>query len=159
MIFGDLKDFEREQHLYPPVIRKALAFIQSTDWSAMPNGRVELDGELFYVNIGEVQTTDASERKAERHFRYTDIHYIIEGEEIIGFTRNAKELVITQDLSDQDALLYNELNNETHLKLRAGEFIVTLPHDVHRPGCANEQPGYARKAIFKIDTNYMLNRS
>ncbi|GGD51911.1 hypothetical protein GCM10010911_06860 [Paenibacillus nasutitermitis] len=81
---------------------------------------------------------------------------MISGEETMGFARHSERLCVSTDLSDQDAYLFDELENETFLHLQPGQFVVFLPHDVHRPGCATGEPGPVRKAIVKIDTVLLL---
>lgn len=128
MIFGDLHDYERERQLYPASIVRALDFLQQADWSTLANGTYDL-GDQIIVNVVEMETVPASERKAERHFRYIDIQYLISGEEAMGVTRYSDQLRISDDWSDRDAYLFEEIENETFIRMQPGQFAVFLPHD------------------------------
>ncbi|MBO9610422.1 MAG: YhcH/YjgK/YiaL family protein [Paenibacillaceae bacterium] len=157
MIYGDWNDYARERSLYPAALVKALDFLQAADWTALANGRYDIDGDDLYVNVVSGETAPIAKRKAERHFRYADVQYMISGEETMGVARYTERLRVTDDWTDRDALLFEEVENETLLRVQAGQFAVFMPHDVHRPGCAiGNDPQPVRKAIVKIATKLLL---
>lgn len=158
MIYGDWNDYARERPLYPAALVKALDFLRSADWAAIADGRYDIEGDDLYVNVVSGETAPISKRKAERHFRYADVQYMISGEETMGIARFTERLRVTDDWTDRDALLFEEVENETLLRVQAGQFAVFMPFDVHRPGCAagNGDPQPVRKAIVKVATRRLM---
>lgn len=156
MIYGDLNDYKRESQAYPDAIVRSLDWLRAADWSKLDDGRYEIEGDAIFVNVTTTRTAPAIERKAERHFRYTDIQYLISGIEVIGYTRYSEHMQVSDDLSDKDAWLFTDLpNQESCLRLLPGEFAVFMPHDVHRPLCADGESSEIRKAVVKIDTQLL----
>ena len=65
-------------------IAKALAWVAATDMHALEPGRHDIDGDALFVNCMSVTTSLPASKSFEAHHRYLDIHYVIEGEELIG---------------------------------------------------------------------------
>ncbi len=152
MIYGDLKDHEREWPLYPDAIVRALEWLKEADWSTLADGRYEIEGDSIFVMVSTEMTEPREKRKAECHFRYADIQYLISGNEGMGYARYYTQLQVSEDRSDKDAWLFDEVENESFLTLIPGEFVIFMPHDVHRPLVAPAAPAQIRKAVVKIDT-------
>ncbi|GGD51900.1 hypothetical protein GCM10010911_06850 [Paenibacillus nasutitermitis] len=73
MIVGDFRGYDQERVLYPAALIRALDYLKEADWSKLENGRYDIDGDRIFVNVGDGTTAHASQRKAERHIRYTDV--------------------------------------------------------------------------------------
>ena len=74
MIYGDLKDHEREWPLYPDAIIRALEWLKEADWSTVADGRYEIEGDsiadvLSYVEYNPQVMQDRFRRIAEQAVR------------------------------------------------------------------------------------------
>jgi len=88
MIFCDRNDWARERHTLHPVINQALEWIAATDFAALEPGKFDIlpDNKMFCL-YQTMATEPASARRAESHFNYVDIQYLLSGEESIGVAR------------------------------------------------------------------------
>ena len=124
----------------------ALKFLAETDFSKLPLGRAELDGDNIYYMVQEYETS--FDRKIESHFEYIDIQAILQGEEIIGVAPISTEKTIVEKLFEKDCCFYN---CETQpIIMKPGYFLVLYPNDLHQPGVAIEAPKHCRKVVIKI---------
>ena len=61
MIFGHKTDIEKLLPYVSEDLQKALKYLAATDFSKVPNGRYELDGEKMYANV-DTYTTESSSK-------------------------------------------------------------------------------------------------
>lgn len=152
MLIGSLKQGEAERFGLHPVIAKAIDYLMETDFSQMDNGKHTIDGDSMYVNVMELTTKAVAEATAEKHQRYIDVHYLLEGQESIGWTFHREEMIPSQAYDeDQDYALYQEVVNEQFIDLAPGMYAVLYPNEIHRPGLCEAAPAAIRKAVVKID--------
>jgi uncharacterized protein, YhcH/YjgK/YiaL family len=150
MILGDIDNFSKEFALYPQAIQKGLAYLREIDFTEMSNGKHLIDGEKMYIVLSEYLTSPVDSRKAERHDKYIDIQYIVEGNELIGFSSEGNGEIQEDLLMEKDAMFYKIVQNENFVHLKKGMFAVFFPWDIHRPGCMFQEAGNVRKGVLKI---------
>lgn len=133
-------------------LHKALAYLQETDFSKLPVGRYEVDGDNIYFMVSEYDTKPKEEKKAETHIKYIDIQYIVKGEEKIHYTDYNSNLEITEDKRvEKDGIFYNTTADVDSLLLREDMLGVLFPWEVHRPGCnVGENSVFVKKVVFKV---------
>lgn len=149
MFFGHIKQVDLQ--LYPKAIQRALTYLQQTDFSVLPEGRYDIDGDNMYVQVLDLQTKDPTENLPEVHRHYLDVQYLYRGVEKIGVAVDLGNNPIATEYNPQrDILLYQSMENETFLTMRAGNFAVFFPSDVHRPACIDGQVSMIRKVVVKI---------
>ena len=76
---------------------KGLRFLRETDLAALPVGRYEIDGDAVFALVQEYETHLPEECRWEAHYTYTDIQYIVEGSEKMGW-KALDGVVKTEDL-------------------------------------------------------------
>ncbi|GAA0134404.1 hypothetical protein YSY43_12440 [Paenibacillus sp. YSY-4.3] len=150
MILGSLATWKDDQRFEHKAIAEAIEAIQDIVCDPPSPGRVEIRGDEMYVSVMELEVKPLEEQVAEKHEAYIDVHYLIEGEEIIGWSpvREGEQPVKAYD-RDADYALYQPSSDEVRLAMKPGMFAVFFPHDIHRPGMA-EQPATIRKLVVKI---------
>ncbi|WP_413676590.1 YhcH/YjgK/YiaL family protein [Pantoea dispersa] len=152
MIVCDRLDWPRERHAFHPIVDLAIRWIADTDFSQLEAGKYDLlpNNQMFCL-VQEMETEPASDRRAESHFNYVDIQYLLEGRENIGVARAHPQHLITEDLrSERDVVFYKDTIDESIISLAPGQFALFFPHDVHRPCCAAPDVQGIRKAVIKI---------
>lgn len=148
MIYSSIRALDA-QCTWPEAFRKAFAFLKNSDLEHMEVGRYEIDGDDVFAII-QKQTTAASEqKKAESHFKYIDIQYLISGEEKQGFAP-LTEGMEREEHPERDVMFYPEVSDENYVCLKPGDFAVYFTNDVHRPNCAVEEGMEIKKVIIKI---------
>jgi len=154
MIFGDIVNWNIDKDIYCPAIKKAVEYLMITDFCKLENGRYDIDGDRLYALVSEPETMLKADRKPESHIRYADLHYMISGEEIIGFSVNSQNNEVVEDLTiEKDTLLYRNMENEMEVVLTPGKFAFFLPSDIHRPCCTRSKAQKIRKVVVKIDVS------
>ena len=76
---------------------KGLRFLRETDLVALPVGRYKIDGDAVFALVQEYETHLPEECRWEAHYTYTDIQYIVEGSEKMGW-KALDGVVKTEDL-------------------------------------------------------------
>jgi biofilm protein TabA len=151
MIVTDMKQWDKEKHLYPEAIQQGVEFIRNNDVLSMEPGKYPIQGDDLFALIQEMTTAPKAERRPESHRNYTDIQYLASGSEIIGVARAGEGNIVEEDLLDEkDIVFYSEVQEETDVILSPGMFAVFFPADVHRPGCSVTADVPIRKVVIKI---------
>jgi biofilm protein TabA len=131
--------------------RKVYDLINGTDFSKISDGSHEIDNNTAFYNIISYYTKDYTETLAESHRKYIDIHYILNGEEMIGYSdyKNQKTIAAKYNI-EKDAELFSNILNENFFVLKMGMFAIFYTKEIHRPGMSYEKKCKVRKIIFKI---------
>ena len=108
----------------------------------MPVGRYEIDGDEVFALVQEYETRASEECRWEAHYTYTDIQYVVEGSEKMGW-KALDGVVKTEDRPEDDVYFFDVEGD--HFVLHAGQFAVFAPQDAHRPGMAVEGPAPIKK--------------
>ena len=152
MIFGSINDLGDEAKYLPTIIQEALAHLKKTDLISLEKKKHPVRGDDLFLIIDEYTSIPASERVAEQHRKYIDIHYVIRGKELIGWGVSDKRNVFTEQyVPEKDRALFSVVANESFFLLEPGSYAIMFPSDIHRPGCC--EPGQAKdvkKAVIKI---------
>lgn len=147
MIYDTLENRHIYDRIHPGVAR-GLEFLATTDLKAMPDGRVEIDGEKVFANI-QTYDTKLENEQPEAHRDYIDIQYLFQGAEEVGV---APLTAMTGEVSahpERDVWFYHGLTQE--LMIGEGRFLALWPGDAHAPGIALWGiPGQVRKCVVKV---------
>ena len=147
MIFGNLTNLEEYAYLEDK-IKACFDFYDENDMENMKAGIHKINGDEFFVNIVEYDTTTVENRFWEAHKEYLDLHLMLLGEE-----RIALNFLKNMDLGDYDEqkdFQTAEGERTVSVDLKAGDFLVCYPNDVHMTALQIDDPIYTKKAIFKI---------
>lgn len=131
-----------------PKYKTALEFLKNTDLLNLPNGKYPIQGDDIYIIVQEYQTKPAKEGQLEAHQKYTDIQYIIKGQEKLGYLDINKFTPSTFYDTDKDIVFglgdcfFNEANQ--------GDFLIFTPQDAHMPCISIDEPSAVKKAVIKI---------
>ena len=124
----------------------ALEFLANTDFSALPLGKKELDGDNMYYVVQEYETSPG--REVEGHYKYIDVQAVLCGEEIIGVAPISSPKTVKKDSPETDCCFYT---CETQpILMKPSYFLVLYPNDLHRPGVCVNSPAHCRKVVIKI---------
>jgi YhcH/YjgK/YiaL family protein len=134
-----------------PNLAKAIDYILSTNFEEIAPGKYEVQGEEIFYMVNEYSTNPAHECEPEKHKIYTDIQFMIRGEEKFGYTAFTNQQPSTDFLPDNDVAFYTIPGNKiNYITLRPGEFIIFFPSDIHQPEVYIDEPTTVRKVVFKI---------
>lgn len=147
MIFGNIKNLDEYTFLEAKVA-ECFAYAKENDLVNFEKGSHKIDGERFFVNIVEYETTTTENRFWEAHKKYLDVHLMLNGEEQIdlNFLQNmdVKEFVEKDDFVPMDG------EKNSSVILRNGDFLICYPQDGHRTAVKVTESQKIKKAIFKV---------
>ena len=136
--------------------RKAYAFLNRDDLSALPVGRVDIDDDEVFANVQEYETAAAGERLYEAHRRYYDVQFMVAGIESMWYAP-LEELKPEGDFDEEgDGGLFSAAPGapESEIVLRPGDLAVVAPEDAHKPRCVPSaeggRPQRVRKIVVKV---------
>jgi YhcH/YjgK/YiaL family protein len=148
MISGNISKNARYD-LNEPKFQTAFAFLKQGGLAALPEGWVEL-GNGVRASVQHYITSPAEQLKFETHERFFDIQFIVDGEEVIGCT-SRDGLTIEAPYDDKnDVTLYKTPPVKGEVYLKAGDYAVFAPEDVHQPRCAASEPVQVIKIVVKV---------
>ena len=126
-------------------LHKALDIIESGTLDNLYVGHYDLfDG--VYVNIMKYETKE--EGVFESHHEYIDVHYPIEGSEMIELLEEDK-LKITEPYDKSKDCVFGKGKGESFLVREKQAFIV-MPGEAHIPGLKDNEIGKVKKAVVKV---------
>ena len=146
MIYDTLNHIFRYEGMHPGVL-KGLRFLAETDFSVLPDGRQEIDGDNVFANIMTVQTKPENDTP-EAHKKYIDIQYLVSGREHIdvGPLEDMKEEVSGKP--ENDIWFYH--GDLDRITIGDGRYAVLFPGDAHAPGIQVNGPETVRKVVVKV---------
>ena len=114
-------------------------------------GKYFVDGDRVYYMIQSYDTKTEEKVQYEAHAKYIDVQIVLEGEEIIRFD-TAEGLAVTENrLEEKDCIKYAMNKGYDTVYLKAGEFALIFPNELHAPGVAvNNIPKGVKKFVAKI---------
>jgi biofilm protein TabA len=143
------------QHPQPPLptaIEQALRYLRDTDFTQLAPGRHPIVGDQMIAIVQTPQTQPWETGMPEFHQRYIDIQYLLEGEEVIGFSIARPELPLATDqLVERDIAFVHPIEHESKLVLTPGMFAIFFPGELHKPCRSLEHSQQIKKIVIKID--------
>ncbi|NOU70313.1 DUF386 family protein [Paenibacillus sp. LMG 31458] len=156
MIISDVEHFEQERHLWPPAVSRGIDYILNRKLGEAEVGRYDLEGDkghLMFANVQEVVTRPIEEQMPESHLIYTDIQFLVNGEERLSFYKLHPNAKVVDDKFDSHDIAFYESDpsqQETEILLKPGMFAVCFPSDIHRPNGSITESMSNKKIVIKI---------
>lgn len=133
-------------------LKAGLKFLAETDFSKLACGRYDILGNEVYASVQEYNTKPLSEGKYEAHKVYTDIQFIVEGEENIGI-ENIKNCSNLTEYNKDNDFMFLSIKSESDnnfINLKRNEFAILTPNDAHMPSISvNEASKHVKKVVVK----------
>jgi biofilm protein TabA len=128
-------------------LKKGFDFLARADVADLEDGRYEIEGDRVYAIIQRTTGRSQQDGQLEAHRRYTDIQFIINGDESMGWSP-------LQEVKDS-SLGYDEKNDleffagtpSSVVRVAPGSFAIFTPSDAHLP-CIGE--GAIHKVVVKV---------
>ena len=149
---------------YEMTIEEAVCYLKKQDLAAlevgtyqvnddfyfMAVGTYEVDGD-FYFMIQEYETKEAADCRLETHKNYTDIQWIISGEEEID-TVSRTGLEADEEYDEKrDVAFWKEPEEMCQSILTTGSYAVLPPSIAHKPQMrAGKEACHVKKCVAKV---------
>lgn len=150
MIASDLK-LVKEEMAVTPCLQKALGFLRWTNVSELAEGKIEIEGERIYALVQCHDTVATDKPKFEFHRKFIDVHYMVSGEEVIGWAP-VERVAITEAYDEAKDVAFGTVPSSevTPLHVRAGQLVVLYPEDAHAPRLAAGRASPVKKIVVKV---------
>ncbi len=112
-------------------------------------GKVVIDGDALFASSSEYTAESRETKIFENHHAYIDVQMMIDGEEQIDVII-PEEAPKAEYSAEKDIEFASFDKNYSTLTLRAGDFLLLLPGEWHRPGVAIGEGAKCRKTVVKI---------
>ena len=158
MIYGKLLNTAGEVRFLPQALHYALSYLKQCNFKVLENKRYDIDGDAMFMVVAEYETKALSEKKAEQHRDYIDLHYLISGQKKIGlgYNNNHNE-VLCEYNKEKDCAQYSITQSEVYIPLIPGMFLILFSQEIHRPGLDFEGKQKIRKAVIKIKSSLLFD--
>lgn len=146
-----LSELEKIDYMAPK-FKLAYEFLHRTDLADLPAGEYPIDGDNVYAQVQDYVTEPESRRFWETHKVYFDVHYLVSGEEKIGYCPGT-EMHHKQPYNEADEMyLYGGISqHEQHfIEMKPGDCMIIAPTDGHKPRCAVREGVPVRKIVVKV---------
>ncbi|MEN6521033.1 MAG: YhcH/YjgK/YiaL family protein [Armatimonadota bacterium] len=131
-----------------PGIAAAFDYLKSQDFSKIPAGKYEIDGDKCFAMVQDYETVRRAEKRWESHRKYIDVQYIANGAEHIGYA-NLNTLKVVENYDEAKDITWLEGCGD-FITVSRGTFVILYPQDAHMPGVAIDGPEPVRKVVVKI---------
>ncbi|OCG08012.1 toxin-antitoxin biofilm protein TabA [Gilliamella sp. wkB178] len=156
MIIGNINYLDLVPYL-PAKIKQSIEYVKNNVNDNTPVGRYEIDGNKIFFMVSDSTSRHIHEANPEYHNKYIDVQIILAGEEGMAISTLPPHTKMLDDkLADNDIAFIETPSEETMFVLHANDFIVFLPHEVHKPLCAiGNKITTIRKVVIKIALDYL----
>ena len=114
-----------------------------------PKGPFVIDGDNVHGSVWTIETKGfAEERLLEKHDKFIDIHYILDGSEKFGYA-DAETLTADCEYNSEEDYIFLK-GKATGVVLTTGHFCIVFPDDAHSPYCINEEVETVKRCVIKI---------
>lgn len=147
MVFDNVKN----SSLYDGLgerIQTALEYLRSNDFEKFEPGRYEIDGENIFAMVQSYNSKKMEEGFWEAHRKYIDIQYVFKGTERMGFENIRNMKMAGEYDKEKDFSLFE--GEGGFIEVKAGEFVIFYPQDIHMPGIAPKEPDKVQKVVVKV---------
>jgi len=145
----DVQEFARQYHTNKKYFDEAFAFLKNHDLTKLAPGKYPIDGENVYASVTNDPTKDFDVSKWESHKKYTDLQYVISGEEKIGVDPGAKGLAVTEPYNEEDDVAHY-IGPGKIFDAKPGTFFLFFPGTAHRPNITTGGNKPDLKIVIKI---------
>jgi len=150
MIFDTLNNCDKYYSCHPK-FEAAFNFIRTAIAENLPAESYHLEGAEMYASISEYISKNPDETMFEGHVNYIDIQCVVSGVECMEAVDISKAAVSQPYDSSRDICFYEDSSIAHKATLRAGDFAVFFPHDIHKPGmCLEGAKAAVKKIVVKI---------
>lgn len=144
-ILGD----EYKYDLTAPKFKTAFTFLKRGDLAGLKEGWYELENGVR-ASVQHYETAAPETIDYETHEKYFDIHYMVQGSEMIGaIHRNCVQEKTAYD-ADADMQYYHDPKFASSILINTGDFVLLAPDYAHKPHCAVGKATVVDKIVIKV---------
>ena len=140
--------FFRQYHKRPDLWKAAFEFLKQ-DLITTPAGKYPVLGDEVVANVQEYDTKKLEDAKWEAHKKFTDLQYIITGEEKMGVFPVDQAVSPMPYDEAKDVMFFGD-NEGSYFVANPDVYFLFFPADVHRPCIRIDNSMPVKKLVIKI---------
>ncbi len=130
-----------------PRFAKAFEYLLKADFSLLPAGRNEIDGDDVFLMMTRGELKKPEDASIEVHNKYIDIQLVIEGTETFGWRERSELALPAGGFDTEKDIQFSDEAPSTCFTLNAGQMCILFPEDGHAPMIGE---GPITKCIVKV---------
>ena len=130
-----------------PLFKDVVEFLKTNDLKTLEEGKHLIKGDDLFLNLTTAKGKKTNEAVLETHRVMIDIQIPLSTTETYGYSPLC-ELPDIEYSEAKDYTLYPDVEPESFVTCKPGEFVIFFPQDGHAP-CISEEESI-KKAIFKV---------
>ena len=150
MIVANIHDIPKMLKYVDEKLAKALRYIAQTDFTRVEDGKYEVEGQEIVAGVNTYMTERKTARRPEKHTKNIDVQLVARGEEEIFVMPYNLACIVTEDFMEERDVAFYSCSERNSVKLKAGDFVVIYPWEIHRPNCALNEPCEVQKVVVKV---------
>ena len=147
MIYTDYKNLKQYYGLHPNM-DVAITYLLENDIFKIKPGRNEVDKDKVFINQFDYKTISKEKGNFEAHYKYADIHLILDGCEYIGVSSMEDLCIIKEDKKEDSLCCKGKIENL--LLMKPGKVLIVFPEDAHMVKLKNISESKVKKAVVKV---------
>ena len=138
-----------ENLLTHPTWKKVLDWLRD-EAAQKEDGENEIQGRDIYASVSTVDTMPRDKGTYEAHKQYIDVHYCIDGSELIEWAHVQTLGTPIEENREKDYALFSTPNAATSISMTPGTFAIFFPEDAHMPKLSVIGSPQVKKAVVKV---------
>ena len=146
MIKDNISNWKLYSALYPG-FKAAFEFLLNNRKTGLKDGRYPIKSNKIFAVVMLSQGKGFKNARLEAHRKYIDIQFVIQGEDIIGYSQ-IKECKTSDGVySPEKDIVFFKNKPSSQIKLSKNDFAVFFPWDAHAPLAGKSR---VKKIVVKI---------
>ena len=137
-----------------PHFKTAFKFLKNIKIEDFTEEKLKIDGNNIFAILNDYTTKDIDTVMLESHEKYIDIQYMLDGEELIGYSPLINQVPCKKYDPDTDIMFFSQTPS-SFIKLTPGLYSILYPQDLHMPGIKIKSPALIKKIVVKIKLSSM----
>ena len=150
MIFDELENLAHYKGIHEN-LDCAIDYLLTHDLSNYELGRYEINGDKVFFFVQENELNQEENDGFEFHHRYLDLHFLLEGHEVIQYGTRVKEVRESYDKKKDIGFVTCEQFYPLYLDKQ--NFAAFLPNEPHQPNRFAAKGDKVKKCVVKVLLN------
>ena len=145
MISGNIQQLPA--YLKSEIVQPIIDFLNKHSIQNLATGKHPVAANGIFAIVIKTNSRDLKGQQFEAHRQNLDIHYLVSGKEVLGFTNTHALQIANPYVKEEDYLLYHSPQQYSLIGLTEKQFVIFFPEDAHVALCGK---GKVRKVVIKV---------
>jgi len=148
MILGNIQQLSA--YLNPEIVQPIFRFLDEQNLLTIVPGRHSVAANGIFAIVIKTDSRNLKGQEFEAHRQNLDLHYLVSGKEVLGFTDISTLEIAAPYVMEEDYLLYHYPQQHSLIGLMEKQFVLFFPEDAHCAQGHIDRENPILKIVFKI---------